>query len=1720
MRSIIMILLCAVMCSANVLAQSGPGGVGNSTSNTLWLKADDLTGYSAGDTITTAWPDASGNGNDASQSTLSYRPTYQTSNGVASVRFDGTDDMLDDSRTYNARTFFAIYNTSSSLMQTSDLGQLWGSYAESMHVAVDARSGGNNKGWSFDGLSSGGTSAKYALNGASYGSASAGNNNNPWEYDQWGLVSTQFSSTKGISRQVIGSLYPSFGVGSHQFGGDIAEIIVYDTNLNTSQKIIVENYLSSKYSLTLSQNDHYIFDATHKYEVAGIGRYSSGDEHTEASSADLLTVTAGAGLDTDGEFLLFGHDGGGTSTWSSSDAPTNMERLGQVWRFNETGDLGTVTFSIDTNNLTARSVGYDRLFLLVSSNSTLGTGATSYELVSVGAGVFAAEVDITDGDYVAIAALKPEVSFTTATSQGFENDVTDTIYIELNHVLDGDITVDYNVTGGTATGAGVDYTLPAGTATILSGESSTYIVIDLVDEVTLETTETVEITLSNPTSGISLGSTFVHTYSINDNDAGRDIEFTATSASSPESTDTITLTLQIDQIDLTQVTSVDYFVTSGTASGSGVDFTLASGTANIPAGDSTASITFTVVEDSLDEDDETLVISLTNPINANVGSNNTFTYTIQDNDAAPTVAFTQNTTNVDENIGTVNITVSLSNISAKPITVNYSLGTSTATYGVDFNLSGSSLSFAAGESSKTISITVIDDTDEENAENVPINLSSPSNASLGTISSHLLIINASDLLGTGGPSGVGSSSSNPLWLIADDITGISNGAAITTGWADASGNGNDASQSTASYQPTFLSNAVNGHASVRFDGTNDYLDDNNAYSARTLFIVYKTDTNYQDKSELAQLWGNYSEGVHVAPDPRTAQSTGGFSFDGDNSVTATARYAMQGDAYTGSFYANTSVSTWNYNEWTLVSVEFDQTYNISRQIIGSLVPQFTPGTHQFGGEIAEMIIYNTTLNNARKELVENYLAAKYDISIVTDLYDYESTHGNDVFGIGAETASVGHFFSESKEILSIGSASDLEANEYLLMGHNDATLDSFNTTAVAGISGMSILPRQWRASETGNVGSVTLTIDTTVLPTKPSGENQYLVIVDGDNIVSNGATVYHATYYNGFYQVEDIYLNEGNYVSIATASNVTVGTGNFSNNSTWATGTAPSSGETAIIAVGQTITLSGNSTIGDLFLSAGATLNASSNTMTIDEGTFIVGGTFNAGTGTVIYAATADQNIAALSYYNLTTDGSGTKTLAEDVTIQNDLTLTAGILDVGAGNYAIALSGDFNNVGGSLNARNGSIGFVGSTQQNISSNGVQFNNAVMNNTAGVLLNDNMEVAGQLSLVNGVVSTGSNRMYVSATGGSAIINFSQSSFIYGNLRRAVATDTDTYDFPVGNGIANSNYYPAALENNNLAGVSYIDVHFRPLSNHIDALLNVTSGALSLSYVDPTGVWRIDPDQQPSSGSYGVSLAIDQFSSLMDNDFIVVKRPSTSTTALDWGTGGGSYPADSAYGRMVSDGVAIVNGLTSFSEFGVGGGNGAALPIELLYFTAELSDNGTVDLDWATAIEIDNEYFTIERSENGVDFTEVLQVEGAGTTHETQYYHDVDGQPLEGTSYYRLKQTDFDGNSDYSDIAVVNNKAVKEIEVTIYPNPVSGQHLNIELSNADNNFIAHDAELSVTTIIIVDVLGRSVLQQHLHVTSKATVQLPSNMEVGTYFMLVEHNGVTTKTSFIYK
>ncbi len=166
-------------------------------------------------------------------------------------------------------------------------------------------------------------------------------------------------------------------------------------------------------------------------------------------------------------------------------------------------------------------------------------------------------------------------------------------------------------------------------------------------------------------------------------------------------------------------------------------------------------------------------------------------------------------------------------------------------------------------------------------------------------------------------------------------------------------------------------------------------------------------------------------------------------------------------------------------------------------------------------------------------------------------------------------------------------------------------------------------------------------------------------------------------------------------------------------------------------------------------------------------------------------------------------------------------------------------------------------------------------------------------------------------------------------------------------------------------------------------------------------------------------------------------------------------------------------------------------GPILPVELISFNAGC-DGATAQLNWVTATEISNDYFTIERSTDAVNFEEVATVNGHGNTSIMINYNWTDDNPLDGTAYYRLKQTDFNGAFEYHGIRTVSCK--QDGNISVYPNPFENS-FTVQLS---------DNTTYPITVEVMDYLGRKVYAKQVE-TSITKIDL-NDLPSSTYFVKV--------------
>ncbi|MFA5926665.1 MAG: DUF2341 domain-containing protein, partial [Patescibacteria group bacterium] len=420
----------------------------------------------------------------------------------------------------------------------------------------------------------------------------------------------------------------------------------------------------------------------------------------------------------------------------------------------------------------------DETMIVDIDSITNGTEATPQQVTAY----------ITDDDGT------PTIAFSAATASGSEATTSVTLTVNLSNASSQEITAGYTVTG-TASGSGTDYTLANGVATIAAEATSTTIPLTIVNDTLDENDETVIVTLSNPANA-GLGVNSAITYTITDNDNPAVIQFSSTTSGNAESTTSVNIAVSLD-VASGLATSAQYTL-SGTATGSGTDYTLAAGTAEIAAGETSVNIPVTIVNDALDEDNETIILTLSNPANSSLGSNTTHTYTITDDDATPSITFDTDAESGAESVTSKSITLSLSAVSGRNITVSYALSGTAAGSGTDYTLANGTATVAAGQASTTLGFAVVDDPTDELDETVVIDISNPTNVALGATTEYTYTIADND-----NPPTVGflaASSSGLETVVAPTITvslSLASAKEITVAYATSDGTAEAGSDYTA-----------------------------------------------------------------------------------------------------------------------------------------------------------------------------------------------------------------------------------------------------------------------------------------------------------------------------------------------------------------------------------------------------------------------------------------------------------------------------------------------------------------------------------------------------------------------------------------------------------------------------------------------------------------------------------------------------------------------------------------------------------------------------------------------------------------------------------------------------------------------------------------------------------------------------------------------------------
>ncbi|MGE5543534.1 MAG: Calx-beta domain-containing protein, partial [Bacillota bacterium] len=326
----------------------------------------------------------------------------------------------------------------------------------------------------------------------------------------------------------------------------------------------------------------------------------------------------------------------------------------------------------------------------------------------------------------------PAIQFETANFSVMEN----AGQAEIKVVRGGDLadvaSVVYATSDGTAT-AGLDYSTVAGSVYFQPGQDQVIFSVPIIDDLNPEPAETVNLVLSDPV-GLPLGSVSQAVLTIIDNDIPTTIQFSHSAYSVKENAGHAVLTVTRTG-NTASAASADYYTSDGTAT-SGSDYSTVAGTVYFAAGQTQATFSIPIIDDTVYEGDETVNLTLSGFSGASAGTPHNAVLTIIDNDSSGgsggggggysgSFKFSLEDYSVKEDVGTATITVQRTS-STSAASVKYASSSGTAAPGLDYTDVSGTLNFAAGETSQSFTVPVIDDSDVEDSETVNLTLSSPS----------------------------------------------------------------------------------------------------------------------------------------------------------------------------------------------------------------------------------------------------------------------------------------------------------------------------------------------------------------------------------------------------------------------------------------------------------------------------------------------------------------------------------------------------------------------------------------------------------------------------------------------------------------------------------------------------------------------------------------------------------------------------------------------------------------------------------------------------------------------------------------------------------------------------------------------------------------------------------------------------------------------------------
>ncbi len=418
-----------------------------------------------------------------------------------------------------------------------------------------------------------------------------------------------------------------------------------------------------------------------------------------------------------------------------------------------------------------------------------------------------------------------------------------------------------------------------------------------------------------------------------------------------------------------------------------------------------------------------------------------------------------------------------------------------------------------------------------------------------------------------------------------------------------------------------------------------------------------------------------------------------------------------------------------------------------------------------------------------------------------------------------------------------------------------------------------------------------------------------------------------------------------------------------------------------------------------------------------------------------------------------------------------------------------------------------SYGFIGSVTPQTAGTAlpVTMRNMYMEKTAStntVTLSNPTTVTADLWLTLGKLTTSSTN-YLNMDVDALVQAVSDNSFVNGPVRK---TGKVRFLFPTGKG---STYRPVEIipptPFSNLLTDHYTAEYFdsNPQSTYV---VDSTNQAYTLSpmlYLSNREYW--DVSRTGGTSSVYITLYWTNYGSGYITNLNKLRVAHWRTTGTPYAPYWENMGNSLTTGSTTTGSVKSATPFSTFSPVALGSeGEDNPLPIELISFKAK-AENQHVKVEWTTVSEVNNDFFTVEKTIDGKNFEEVVREKAEGFSNSYKLYTATDESPYIGTSYYRLKQTDFDGESEFSNLEAVSFSG-------------NGKPSFTSVSTLDNTVSIHNLIKGGYKVSIMDLSGKVIFTDFISTESGATktFDIPQ-ISKGVYLLHID-NGVQVENKKI--